>query len=403
MSRMALLLALLLLPGIALSAEPTPAAEGPASTEAPADAPKPLPPPKLYYKGGFFLESPDGAFKLKINGRMQARLVWENEPGTDGRRENSGQFSVVRARIKMKGSLWSGLAELVLHIDFAKGTFEPKDVTADFRLVKDHLYLHVGQFKKPFDRQFILSSSKMQFVERGITEEYFRAGRDLGVMLHNNYEKAKPVAWAIALVNGSSEKDQLSGGVAVDLATGEGSITGGKFTNVPGKPKPMVVSRVDFIFGDLNAYAQSEPGKTKKGFAVGASAQWTGNVDREGDGAVRGVVDWMGRVNWFSASGGFWLASKQDGDLWRDQVFDAWAAQAQVGAILGGVVEPAARYAYIGRAGSGNDLQEILGSVGVFIKGHKLKVVTDAGAILEETATGMDVSYRVRSNLEIGF
>lgn len=400
MSRFAALFLILLVPSLAIAQDESPEEE---EEEEEAKAAEPLPPPKVTYKGGFVIASPDDAFSLKINGRMQARLVWENDPEDDGTRSNSGQFSVPRARIKLKGSLWSGFAELVLHIDFAKGTFEPKDVTADFRLVKDHIYLHVGQFKKPFDRQFILSSSKMQFVERGITENYFRAGRDLGVMLHNREGKNAPIEWAVALVNGTSEKDILSGGVEVDLATGEGTITGGKFTNVPSRPKPMVIARIGTSFGDMNGYAQSEPGKTTKGFAVAAGAQVTMNADQADEGAVRAVLDWMGRYNWFSVSGGFWLASEQTGDLWSEQSFDAWAVQAQVGAILGGVVEPAFRYAFIAPRGAENDMQEILGSVGIFVKGHKLKVVTDGGALLDETPTGTEVSYRMRMNLEIGF
>ncbi len=392
------LLALFLcLPVLALAAD--------APTDAPADdavAPAPVAPPLVGYKKGFFIKSPDGAFGLTIGGRMQFRLMWENEPGDDGR-SNEVSFSVPRARLKLKGRMFDGLVSLALQLDFAKGTFAPKDVYADFRVVPDHLWITVGQFKKPFDRDLISSSSGMQFPERPITEKYFKAGRDVGLMLHNNFKKAKPMQWAVALVNGTSEKASTSGGVTVDLATGEGSIDGTKTTNIPSVLKPMLVARVGFVVGDINPYTHAEPGKKVAGFAMGASGMLTFDADKSGEGAARAQLDWLVRIGGFTGLGGFWLGSLQTGDGWDEQEFDAFAASAQVGYAILGKVEPAVRYAVIAIGGDGNDRQEVSAVVAWYIRGHNIKLALDGSALIDETATGIENSWRSRMNLELHF
>jgi hypothetical protein len=265
------------------------------------------------------------------------------------------------------------------------------------------LWITVGQFKKPFDREAISSSSRMQFVERPITEKYFRAGRDVGVMLHNNFKKAKPMQWAVALVNGTSEKASTSGGVTVDLATGEGSIDSIKTTNVPSVLKPMLVARVGFVVGDVNPYTHAEPGKKVAGFAMGASGMLTFDADKSGEGAARAQLDWLVRVGGFTSLGGFWLGSLQTGDDWGEQEFDAFAVSVQAGYAIMGKVEPAVRYALIAIDGDANDRQEVSAVLAWYIRGHNVKLALDGSALIDETPTGISNGWRSRLNLELHF
>ena len=305
--------------------------------------------------------------------------------------------------MKLTATLFDKAVTLTLHFDFSKGTFEPKDISAAFQLVPDALYVEVGQFKKPDDRASILSSSKLQLVERAITEKYFGDGRDVGVMLHNDYTKARPVEWAVGIFNGTSEKAVVDGGVEVDLVTGVGSVTSAKFTNVPARPKPMLAARGGIVLGDLNAYDESEPGKGKRGFAVAASGQWTFDAVRSGAGRIRGILDWIARYHDLSASGGVFLGSVQAGPSWETQAFDAFGVTAQVGYAIAARVEPAARYARIARAGEDNDMQEFTLGVTGYIHDDAVKITADGSALLNEAVGAQELTWRGRLNLEVGF
>ena len=383
-----------------------PAPEAPAP-EAPAPETPPAPeapttPPLVDYHKGFRIRSADQRFSLTINARVQPRFTFENEPGEDGR-SSSGAFSIARARLKLTGSLFDEAVVLTLHVDFSTGTIEPKDLAAVFQVVPEQLYVSVGQFKKPDDRASIASSSKLQLVERAITEKYFGDGRDVGVMLHNDPTQARPVEWSVGIFNGTSERATLDGGVQVDVLTGVGSITGARFNNVPARPKPMLAARGGFILGDLNAYDESEPGKGRSGVAVAASGQWTFDADQSGAGRIRGILDWIARYHDLSASGGFFLASTQSGETWSEQAFDAFGVTAQVGYAIAARVEPALRYARIVRGGDDDDRQEFTLGVTGYVQDDAVKICADASALVDEAPGGQELTWRARVNLEVGF
>ena len=65
------------------------------------------------------------------------------------------------------------------------------------------LHLRVGQWKRPFSRQQLTSSGKQEFVDRSLTDKAFGAGRDVGMMVHNNFTRAKGLEWAAGVFNGN--------------------------------------------------------------------------------------------------------------------------------------------------------------------------------------------------------
>ena len=117
--------------------------------------------PDVGYKNGFYLETPDGNFSLKIGGRVDAdmRLYNSDHP------ENN-QFFVNRARIYLSGTLFK-YYEFKIEPDFGKGTSELKDGFINVNYVP-YAQFKVGQFKEPFSLERMASANYMDFVERSL-------------------------------------------------------------------------------------------------------------------------------------------------------------------------------------------------------------------------------------------
>jgi hypothetical protein len=212
------------------SAPPAPAA-APPQTEAPAPAPAPTPAPEKphshdyvsppavgktestvfnakhgeetdvaqsrYKLGkGYTLASKDGRFSLQIRGRMQFRYDGEhyNAPDASGQPKDYQQsLQMRRIRLVLQGTVFS--PHVKYHLQFG---FSPRDMQNDLpnepgsirrnplrdaRIELDRLRdftVWIGQFKTPFSRQRMLSSSNMNLVDRSIVNAEFNLDRDIG-------------------------------------------------------------------------------------------------------------------------------------------------------------------------------------------------------------------------------
>lgn len=351
---------------------------------------------------GFFIRSADGDFRLELHGQLQARYTYERLD-LDGAAEDESSFSIPRGRVALAGNLFGKELTFKFQADFGKGFTSLKDYYADYAIVPQWLHVRAGQWKRPFSRQQITSSSKLQFVDREITDASFDAGRDIGVAFGNDYEKSPTLEWAVGVFNGTGEKGTFSGTVAVDPDTLEGTVKGGKFNNVPDLFNPTLVARVGFNHGGIRGY--SEPDLEGGGFRIGlgASALVEFDADDDGESSIRGELDAIIKVEGFSLSAAGYVASRQDGDTFAERSFEALGAHAQAGYVIAGLVEPIFRYGIVAPEGDGNDVHVISGGVATYLYGQNLKWVTDVAGILSETAAGDQTDVRVRSQLQLAF
>ncbi|HCP46057.1 MAG TPA: hypothetical protein DIU15_08455 [Deltaproteobacteria bacterium] len=388
----------------AQDAPPTEAADQDASLGEPAEqaTPEALAPPipRVGYKKGFFIASKDERFKLTINGRIQVRFTYENTEGEP--RGHAGQFSIPRARLKLKGSAFDRRIAFALQLDFGKGGASLKDAYIDLTAVDRWLMVQVGQFKRPFSRQQITSSGKQQFVDRAITDKYFQAGRDLGLVVHSHTKKA-PLEYSLGLFNGTGDKAQLEGEVAVDPTSFEGDITSGKFSNVPEVLNPMAVARLGWHTKDFDGYSESDTSDSRFGIGVAASALLDFDADKTGDGAFRAQLDYALKCHGLAHTGAVYVATQQIDENFADQDLDAVGFHLQLGYVIKGVVEPVIRYARILPKGDNNDSQEILGGINVFMFKHNVKWTTDFGVLTDEAEGSDPIDFRARTQLQFAF
>ncbi|MBN2715693.1 MAG: hypothetical protein JXX14_07540 [Deltaproteobacteria bacterium] len=349
------------------------------------------------YDGGFYLNDASGNYSLKMNARMQAKYTFEAVDNGGRDRDLESHFSIPAARIKFKGHVISKSVGYALQLDFGKGGALLKDFYADFAFVKNKFHLRVGQWVKPWSRQQITSSGKLEFTERAMTDKAFGAGRDIGLALHNNYEKSPLFEWVIGAFNGTGEKPKFTGSVDED---------GGvevKPSNVPATFHPMIVARVGVNLGKLKGYSEADLEGGAPRLGLGVSGIFDFEHDNGDNGDIRGEFDYMFKAYGFSSTGGVYVASAQDGDGFGDQAYDKMGMHAQLGYVLMEKIQPVFRYGVINPEGGKNYTQEVFGGLSVYFAKHDLKWQTEVGGILKQNGDNSTKDTVLATQLQLGF
>lgn len=156
--------------------------------------------PRVGYKNGFFLETPDKKFKLKIGGRVYGDFRAYNS----GHPSNS-EFFISRARIYLAGTLYNYF-DFKVQPDFGKGDSKLKDGFINVNYFP-YAQLKVGQFKAPFSLERMTSSKYIDFIERSLPADNLTPDRDVGIMLHGAYSPIG-LSYGIGLFNGTRANER---------------------------------------------------------------------------------------------------------------------------------------------------------------------------------------------------
>ncbi len=139
------------------------------------------------YDRGFFLEGNDGAFGLDIGGQMQFRYLanFRNNPD-DGESTTTG-FQHRRTKLGFTGRLADPDIRFRVRPVVSRngGGVSVDDVWLSYGLT-DALTIKAGSFKLPFTRETLLSSTRLQTVERSYVNARLGFGRSTGVELAYN-------------------------------------------------------------------------------------------------------------------------------------------------------------------------------------------------------------------------
>ncbi len=129
----------------------------------------------------FFLASPDGRFKLQMEGQLQFRFVWNYHDRPD--RYIYG-FENTRTKLVFRGHVFNrDLTYLVRgRFDRNAGGFGLDDAWVRY-LLNNEWSVRAGQFKLPFAREELVSSTRQLAVERSLINESLNLGRSQGVEL----------------------------------------------------------------------------------------------------------------------------------------------------------------------------------------------------------------------------
>lgn len=383
--------------------DPAPASEVAAKPDRPVG--------RAGFDKGFYIASTDGRYAMRITGRIQPfyrlRVFDRADPPADTQPADwRHQFEMRRARLVLEGNVHTKALEYKLQLDFGKGFLTLKDFHGDAE-VSGGVWLRFGQWKRPFSRQQITSSGRLELTDRAITDAAFGGGRDLGVAIRNDYEKSPPVEWIVGVFNGTGDGSRISSTTTIDEMTGAATTTTSLPTNVPAKFMPAVVARIGVNRNGIKGYHEADLEGGPLRWAAAASVSLEGDYDDDGRSNQKLEVDFIVKLHGLSLTGGVYGMTDQSGTA----VLDAEPSLAGLHVQAGIMVVPAhwqvtGRYALVDdvrkKSAQAKDQREISIGTNYYAFGHDAKLAMALRLIRNAGATNPAATFRDEVQLEVG-
>jgi hypothetical protein len=211
-----------------------------------------------------------------------------------------------------------------------------------------HFQFRIGQFRTPFSRQQLISTSQMQFYDQSRANNEFQltdSGRDVGIMFHNGFKN--PFEWAFAAI---------SNGVVLRVGYNYNDIDGYDFADFPGRDFRIAIAANGFLHTDYKSATLDD---------------------------VRGGADFVAKVQGFSTNGAFYYQWLKRATLGTEAVQNLGGGL-DFGYLIDKRIEPVLRGSWVKKAGDVNPHElEILAGLNYYIYGHHLKAQAYAGANLD--------------------
>ena len=368
--------------------------------------------PYFTYGKGLGFTSPDSLFKLNIRFRMQNRFAITNLANFD---QATIEARIRRLRLRLDGFVYTPKLTYVIQLGFSRADMNDGSGSTDANIIRDAMIMYkfnhklsigFGQAKLPGNRQFLASSGDLEFVDRSITNAIFNIDRDFGMQISFNN-------------NIHNFNYNLKGAIT----TGEGpnalaSNTGLAYTGrVELLPFGAFTDGGDYFEGDLTR----EP---KPKVSVGVAVSEDVNAIRSGGESglflydnrdiFSTMIDLLYKHNGWAFSSEFLRRSTDDpitqneaGD--KRFVYKGHGENYQLSHLWRKNYELAVRYSHVTPNSEIQtlvpDQQEYTIGASKYIKGHRLKLQTDASYLqsnwLQNTRPNTD-SWQWRFQIELG-
>jgi phosphate-selective porin OprO/OprP len=153
------------------------------------------------WKDGFFIESPNRDFVLRITGQIQGdyRFYGHEDDYTD-----TDTFLMRRVRLGIEADMYKYF-EFRLLPDFGQGKFVLQDAYMNVHYV-DWFQPIFGKFKEPVSYEQLIQDRFVPTVERSIIDQLVPA-RDEGVMVHGEHLFGDRLDYAAGVFNGEINGD----------------------------------------------------------------------------------------------------------------------------------------------------------------------------------------------------
>lgn len=199
------------------------------------------------YDRGFFLESRDGNYRVKMNiwGQLQFAITDSDEQDFDF------EWKIRRLRIALNGHIIRPWLDYVLQFSadnqFEAGTagregfegFKLRDLYLNFAY-NTKLVPRIGRYKVPFTRDQLMSGRDLLLVERSIVNTEFTWGRDSGLAMYG--QLGDIITYGASVTSGSGLKkinfseldfssDLYTGRIQYNPCCGKLRFGGGAFPN----------------------------------------------------------------------------------------------------------------------------------------------------------------------------
>jgi phosphate-selective porin OprO/OprP len=164
-----------------------------------------------YWNNGIRMDSADGAFKLKMGGRIQSDWSWFQHTGPAeaafGTQIEAGE-EFRRARLMMGGTIYSNV-EFSAEYDFAGGTVVPRDVWLALKGLPFGM-VQVGNFKDPTGTEELTSDLFIPFMERSSSNDAFAPDYKAGFQVSNTFMEDRG-SYQVAMTRNSAANGNSTG------------------------------------------------------------------------------------------------------------------------------------------------------------------------------------------------
>jgi hypothetical protein len=369
-------------------------------------------------KGLFNLVGKDSSWTMKIGARMQFLAIskWDDASGNFNNTETN--FLVRRARLKFEGFAYTPKLKYKIELGLSNNDISgASEYTSNApRYILDavvkwnfapNLELWFGQAKLPGNRERLVSSGNLQFVDRSLLNSQFNIDRDLGIQLRHHFKISETFLVKEAFA----------------ISQGEGrNVTSGNFgghqytTRLELLPFGDFKDKGDYIGGDLS---REKSPKLALGFTYDFNNNAVKTKSNQGsymltdDGFFETnistvFIDAMFKYQGFSLMAEYAnrdakhpTAKNADGALTGDLVQIGKGLNLQTGYVFKSNWEVSGRYTSIALdqiiTGKMPENQYTLG-VSKYIVGHKLKVQSDI-SYLEGINMANQLMYRLQFDI----
>jgi phosphate-selective porin OprO/OprP len=289
------------------------------------------------YKNGVYIKTPDDRYSLKMNVGVQPLFSYRVNEDQD----DQSTFRVRRARYYASGNAFYPWLKYSTQLTLEGGSAALRDAFLEASYL-DYLKPRAGQYKVPFDREFLDSGFALPFIERSIASSQFSLQRDVGFQLSGTV-LGKHLNYAAGVFNGSGANQNNINNDYMYV----GRLVWEPFGHYP-YAQPLVGTKKDMLL------ALGVAGAYLPGLAPGERKSLAGPLGNTNIVPVKSDVyelttDLAFKYKSFSMEAGYYFRNidpQQSTNLYPST--DAWGMYAQGGYfVIPDKLEFAARYSYI--------------------------------------------------------
>lgn len=169
------------------------------------------------YERGLYIKTDDGKYKLKTNVQIQPQYQFLSIEGQG----KTNTFQIRRARLIFSGNAFTKKLTYKFQFEAVGGRTSTtresagaargpnlRDAYINYAF-SDGIQLKAGQFKPYFNFEELTGSTKLQFVDRGLSNEAFSFNRDLGAAIHGKLLD-KTLEYAVYVTNEGSNRNTVN-------------------------------------------------------------------------------------------------------------------------------------------------------------------------------------------------
>ena len=149
------------------------------------------------YKKGAYIKTTDDRFSVKMNVHTQGAFSYEVQED----QENTTTFKVRRARLLFGGNVYYPWMRYFTQITLEGSNTGLRDAYIEATYF-DWAEPKIGQYKVPFDREFLTSAFSLQLIDRSIVSNTFSLQRDIGIEISGKLLQDQ-LAYSVGMFNGS--------------------------------------------------------------------------------------------------------------------------------------------------------------------------------------------------------